>query len=148
MKSEPNEFSIDDLAKYGSEGAPWFGIRNYQARNFMLNEMQINDKILFWHSSCKDVGIYGIARVASLAKPDETQFDSSSIYYDPKSSRDKPRWWCVNISLEAKTNFLSITQLRESSELEDLQVLKRGNRLSITKVTAIQWNLINKLIYK
>lgn len=146
MKSEPSEFSVDDLARCGSKGAPWFGIRNYQVRNFMLHDMRPNDKMLFWHSSCKNVGIYGVGKINSEAYPDITQFDIDSKYFDPKSIESKPRWWCVDVVLEYKTRYLSIGELRNYSDLRDLQVLQKGNRLSITKLSVIQWNLINNLL--
>jgi predicted RNA-binding protein with PUA-like domain len=146
MKSEPSEVSIDDLAKLPKKTVEWFGVRNYQARNFMKNEMQIDDLALFWHSSCKEPGVYGIVKVVTAAHPDNHQFDINSDYYEPKSSRDNPRWWCVDVQLVRKTNYIPIAKLREHKELQNMQVLQRGNRLSITKVTAKEWELISKLL--
>lgn len=147
MKSEPSELSIDSLANMPKQTIEWFGIRNYQARNFMRDEMQVGDRVLFWHSSCKEPGIYGVAEVATAAHIDSTQLKIDSEYYDPKSSPDKPRWWCVDVKLVAKCNYVSIGELRKHIELVDMQVLKKGNRLSITRVTKAEWDFIsNNLI--
>ena len=143
MKSEPSECSIDDLAKLPNKSIEWFGVRNYQARNFMRDEMNEGDLVLFWHSSCKEPGIYGIAKVITKAHPDSTQFDINSEYYDPKSNVNSPRWWCVDVQLVKKTPFVSIEELRKHPELDSMQVLKRGNRLSITKVTEQEMKYIN-----
>jgi len=146
MKSEPSEVSIDDLAKLPKKTVEWFGVRNYQARNFMKNDMQVGDLALFWHSSCKEPGVYGIVKVATAPHPDSHQFDVNSDYYEPKSSKDNPRWWCVDVQLVQKTKYLPIAKLREHKELQDMQVLQKGNRLSITKVTAKEWELISLLL--
>ncbi len=146
MKSEPTEVSIDDLAKMPNQTIEWFGVRNYQARNFMRDLMKKEDLAIFWHSSCKEPGIYGIVEIASFTHPDSTQFSLESEYYDSKSTHDNPRWWCVDVKLVRKTKYVSIEKLRSYPELIDMQVLQRGNRLSVTKVTKKEWNLIEKLL--
>ncbi len=143
MKSEPNELSIYDLEKI--KIVEWFGIRNYQARNFMLKDMQIGDLAFFWHSSCKKPGIYGIIEICNKAHPDSTQFIQDHKYYDPKSSINKPRWWCVDVKFQSISNYIAIEKLRNINELSEMQVLKKGNRLSITKVTKDEWQIINNL---
>ncbi|HWP20727.1 MAG TPA: EVE domain-containing protein [Burkholderiaceae bacterium] len=142
MKSEPDECSIDDLARRPRQTVPWTGVRNYQARNFMRDAMRIGDGVLFYHSSCPEPGIAGIAEVASTAYPDPTQFDPSSPYHDPKSSPEAPRWLLVDVRLVRKTRLLSLKEMRSRPELADLQVLKPGNRLSITPVTPEQWRAV------
>lgn len=140
MKSEPGECSIDDLLAHGTE--PWTGVRNYQARNFMRDDMRVGDGVLFYHSSCAEPGIAGIARVARAAYPDATQFDPQSKYFDPKSSKDHPRWFHVDIQGIQKTALIGIGQLRCHPELADMLILRKGNRLSITPVTPSQWRFI------
>ena len=144
MKSEPSECSIDDLAAAKHHTVPWFGVRNYQARNFMRDQMQIGDGVLFYHSSCPEPGIAGLATVASAPYPDETQFDPASHYHDPKSTRDKPRWSLVDVKLERKTRLLSLAEMRQAPELASMVVLKPGNRLSITPVTPVEWKAVLK----
>jgi predicted RNA-binding protein with PUA-like domain len=144
MKSEPNEASIDHLALAPKKTLPWTGVRNYQARNFMRDGMQIGDGVLFYHSSCPQPGIAGIAKVSSAAYPDPTQFDSTSHYYDPKSSPEKPRWLLVDVHFVKKTPLIPLATLRDHAELADMQVLARGNRLSITPVTEAQWRFITE----
>jgi len=146
MKSEPAEFSIDDLVRAPGNSTPWFGVRNYQARNFMRDAMRVGDGVLFYHSSCEVPGIAGLARVASGPYPDETQFDRKSPYFDPKSTREEPRWLLVDVKLERKTRLLSLDELRGRADLADMAVLRRGNRLSITPVTAGEWKIITKLL--
>ena len=146
MKSEPNEASIDHLALAPKKTLPWTGVRNYQARNFMRDGMQIGDGVLFYHSSCPQPGIAGIAKVSSAAYPDPTQFDSTSHYYDPKSSPEKPRWLLVDVHFVKKTPLIPLATLRDHAELADMQVLARGNRLSITPVTQAQWRFITELL--
>lgn len=146
MKSEPSEVSIDDLATMPNKMVDWFGVRNYQARNFMRDEMNVGDLALFWHSSCAEPGIYGIVKIATKAHPDIFQFDSTNKYYDPTASHDNPRWWCVDVQLVKKVSYISIAELRTYTELAGMQVLKKGNRLSITKVTPAEWQFIDKLI--
>jgi len=144
MKSEPAEFSIDDLVKAPRKTTPWFGVRNYQARNFMRDVMQVGDGVLFYHSSCGVPGIAGVARVASKPYPDESQFDRKSEYYDAKSKREDPRWMLVDVALERKTRLMPLEELRTYPELAGMVVLKRGNRLSITPVTEREWKFILK----
>jgi predicted RNA-binding protein with PUA-like domain len=146
MKSEPSECSIDDLAKAPRNTVPWVGVRNYQARNFMRDEMQPGDGVLFYHSSCPEPGITGLAEVASTAYPDATQFDPQSHYFDAKSAAETPRWVHVDVKLVRKTRLLPLAEMREAPTLASLQVLKRGNRLSITPVTADEWREVLKLL--
>jgi len=147
MKSEPDEFGIDDLAKSPRQTAPWTGVRNFTARNFMRHDMQIGDPIFFWHSSTDPIGIAGIAEVASAPHVDATQFDPKSDYYDERSKRDKPRWWCVDVKFVRKTPFVPMDELRKHKALADMIVLRRGNRLSITPVEPAEWGYIeNKLL--
>ncbi len=142
MKSEPAECSIDDLARAPGQRVPWTGVRNHQARNFMRDAMRIGDGVLFYHSSCAEPGIAGLAEVASGAYPDATQFDPASPYHDPKSDPAAPRWVNVDVRLVRKTRLLSLREMRARPELADLQVLRRGNRLSITPVTPAQWDAV------
>jgi len=144
MKSEPDEFSIDDLAKAPKQSTPWFGVRNYQARNFMRDHMRVGDGVLFYHSSCPEPGIAGIAQVASAPYPDATQFDSRSEYYDAASKREAPRWMLVDVKLVKKTPLLALDEMRAMPALEDMVTLRRGNRLSITPVTAAEWKAVLK----
>lgn len=142
MKSEPDEFSIDDLVAAPQQSTPWFGVRNYQARNFMRDGMKLGDRVLFYHSSCPEPGIAGLAEVASHAYPDETQFDKKSDYYDAKATREEPRWLNVDVKLVKKTRLVHLAELREHPELADMVILRRGNRLSITPVTPAEWKFI------
>jgi predicted RNA-binding protein with PUA-like domain len=144
MKSEPDEASIDDLANAPARTLPWTGVRNYQARNFMRDTMRIGDGVLFYHSSCPEPGIAGIAEVVSTAYPDPTQFDAKSPYYDPKSKPEEPRWMLVDVKFVKKTPLISLAELRTHPELADMRVLAKGNRLSITPVTEAQWRFITK----
>jgi predicted RNA-binding protein with PUA-like domain len=145
MKSEPDEFSIDDLVRARSQTTPWVGVRNYQARNFMRDDMRIGDRAFFYHSSCAEPGIAGIVEIARLAYPDETQFDPKSPYYDAKAARDAPRWLHVDVKLVRKTKLVTLPMLRAARGLEDMVVLRRGNRLSITPVTPAEWKIVEKL---
>ena len=142
MKSEPDEFSIDDLEKAPKQSTPWFGVRNYQARNFMRDQMKVGDGVLFYHSSCPQPGIAGIAKVASKAYPDASQFDRKSDYYDPKSKREEPRWLNVDVKLTSKTRLMPLEEMRRYPELAGMRTLRPGNRLSITPVTEAEWNFI------
>jgi predicted RNA-binding protein with PUA-like domain len=144
MKSEPDEFGIDDLAKAPRQTAPWTGVRNFTARNFMLRDMQIGDPVLFWHSSCEPPGVAGLAEVASAPHVDATQFDPKSDYYDERSKREKPRWHCVDVRFVRKTPFVPLAELRRHKALADMVVLRRGNRLSITPVEPAEWDFITK----
>jgi predicted RNA-binding protein with PUA-like domain len=148
MKSEPDEFSIDDLARAPRRSTAWFGVRNYQARNFMRDQMQIGDRVLFYHSSCAQPGIAGLAEVCSSAYPDETQFDRNSKYYDAKATRDKPRWVNVEVKLVKKTRLLGLAELREHKELAGMRLLARGNRLSITPIDPHEWKFITTKLLK
>jgi len=144
MKSEPEAYSIDMLAR--DKTAPWTGVRNYQARNFMRDQMAKGDKVLFYHSSCDEPGIVGIAEVCKLAYPDETQFDRKSDYFDPKATRDNPRWLHVDVKFVKKTRVISLDELRTHKALANMRVLARGNRLSITPVDPAEWEYINKIL--
>ncbi len=146
MKSEPSECSIDDLVNAPSQTVPWVGVRNYQARNFMRDAMRVGDAVFFYHSSCAEPGIAGLALVASDAYPDPTQFDAQSIYFDPKSPRAEPRWLLVDVKLARKTRLLSLTEMRSEPLLATMQVLRRGNRLSITPVTVEEERAVMKML--
>ena len=146
MKSEPDECSIDDALTAPDATVPWTGVRNYQARNFMRDDMRVGDGVLFYHSSCAEPGIVGIARVASGAKPDPTQFDPHSPYFDAKSQPEAPRWQLVDVQALRKTRVLGLAEMRSVPELAEMQVLKRGNRLSITPVTPQEWQVIDCLL--
>ena len=142
MKSEPAEASIDDLARAPQQTLPWTGVRNYQARNFMRDQMQPGDGVLFYHSSCAEPGIAGLARVVGRLQPDTTQFDAASPYFDPKATPAKPRWLQLDVALVRKTRLLSLTEMRAAPELATMQVLRRGNRLSITPVSDAEWQAV------
>lgn len=142
MKSEPTDVSIDDLAAMPNQTIDWYGIRNYQARNFMRDQMSIGDGVLFYHSNCETPGIVGIAEVASLAYPDRFQFVEGHKYFDVKSTPESPRWVNVDVKLVFKTRILSLKEMREMPELANLRILQRGNRLSITPVDPKDWEFI------
>jgi len=142
MKSEPAECSIDDALAAPKSITPWSGVRNYQARNFMRDRMRIGDGVLFYHSSCAQPGIAGIAAVASAPYPDPTQFDRKSPYHDPKSRRDAPRWVCVDVRALRKTRLMPLQEMHAQPALGKMWALRPGNRLSITPVTAPEWKLI------
>ena len=146
MKSEPAECSIDDALAAKDATVPWTGVRNYQARNFMRDDMQVGDGVLFYHSSCPEPGIAGVAEVASTTRTDPTQFDVRSPYFDPKSDPDKPRWLLLDVKALRKTRLLSLAELREHAELAQMKVLQRGNRLSITEVDEGDWKRVLKLL--
>lgn len=148
MKSEADEFSIDDLARAPRRSTAWFGVRNYQARNFMRDQMQIGDAVLFYHSSCAQPGIAGLAEVCAKAYPDETQFDRNSKYYDAKATRDNPRWVNVEVKFVKKTRLLGLAELREHKELAGMRLLARGNRLSITPLDPDEWKFITTKLLK
>ncbi len=145
MKSEPSEVSIDDVLAMPKSIVAWFGVRNYQSRNFMRDQMQVGDPVLFYHSSCPEPGIAGLAEVASTSYPDDTQFDPKSPYFDPKSTREAPRWLLVDVRAKKKTWLISLAQMREHPALARMRVLQRGNRLSITPVTASEYAAILQL---
>jgi len=141
MKSEPDAYSIDDLERDGME--PWDGIRNYQARNFIRDDMRIGDRVLFYHSSCAVPAVVGIAKVASEAYPDPTQFDPRSRYYDPKSSEEEPRWLLVDIAFERKLRRpIPLTELKDHPGLADFRLTMRGNRLSVFPVDEAHWDIV------
>jgi predicted RNA-binding protein with PUA-like domain len=146
MKSEPGDVSIDDLAGFPNQTVDWYGVRNYQARNFMRDQMQPGDGVLFYHSNCAEPGIAGIAEVSCLAYPDRLQFVEGHKYYDPKATQENPRWFNVDVKLVRKTRLLSLKEMRETPELESLRILQRGNRLSITPVDPREWNFIMQLL--
>jgi len=146
MKSEPDECSIDDALAAPGQTVPWTGVRNHQARNFMRDAMRVGDGVLFYHSSCAEPGIAGIARVASAAHADPTQFDPGSAYFDPTARPDSPRWLLVDVQALRKTRLLGLAELRGVPALADMLVLRRGNRLSITPVTPGQWQAIERLL--
>jgi len=148
MKSEPDECSVDDVLAMPGGKVPWFGVRNYQARNFMRDRMVPGDGVLFYHSSCPAPGIAGLAEVVSAPYPDETQFDPASPYYDAKATRGSPRWIVVDVKVLRKTRLVGLDELRAHPELSGMIVLKRGNRLSITPVTEAQWRFIVERLLK
>ena len=144
MKSEPDECSIDDALAAPGATVPWTGVRNYQARNFMRDTMRIGDGVLFYHSSCPEPGIVGLARVASAPYADPTQFDPDSPYFDPASRRDAPRWQLVDVQALRKTPLLGLPALRADPALDGMLLLQRGSRLSITPVSEAHWRHITK----
>lgn len=144
IKSEPDVFSIDDLKKSGP--SLWTGIRNYQARNFMMNEMKVGDLILYYHSNAEPSGVAGIAEVAKLAEPDPTQFDKKDEYFDPKAKKEKPTWFCVQVKYVSKfKKFVPLEELKKSSALADMMVIKKGQRLSIQPVTEKEFETVKKM---
>jgi predicted RNA-binding protein with PUA-like domain len=144
MKSEPDECSIDDVLAAPGKKTPWSGVRNYQARNFMRDGMKVGDGVLFYHSSCPEPGIAGLAEVASAAYPDATQFDPKSDYYDAASARDNPRWVNVDVRAVRKIRLVPLAELRKHKALAKMVLLRPGNRLSITPVTAAEWRYITE----
>jgi predicted RNA-binding protein with PUA-like domain len=148
MKSEPGEMSIDDLARLPKKTTPWFGVRNYLARNYMRDEMRVGDRAFFYHSSCPEPGIAGIVEVSAPAYPDATQFQRKSPYFDPKATRETPRWFNVDVKFVSRTRLVSLAELRAQPELADMVVLQRGNRLSITPVDAADWEFVVRLAKK
>lgn len=141
MKSEPEEFSIDALAKKKKE--PWNGVRNYQARNFMRDDMKVGDGVLFYHSNCEVPGVVGLAEIVSDAYPDPTQFDPKSDYYDAGSKREEPRWLLVEVGYKRKLKrTITLAELKEKPALEDFALVKKGNRLSVMPVSKKEWDLI------
>ena len=145
MKSEPEECSVEDVLAAKNSTVPWVGVRNYQARNFMRDNMQVGDGVLFYHSSCDQPGIVGIAHVASAAYPDPTQFDPNSPYHDAKSKPEEPRWLLVDVQVLKKIPNITLPALRARPELADMLLLKKGNRLSITPVEPRHWKVIIKI---
>ena len=148
FKSEPDTFSIDALAAAPSRRTHWDGVRNYQARNMMRDEMRRGDRGFFYHSSCAEPGIQGIVEVASAPHPDHTAFDSTSRYFDADSDPAQPRWYMVDVKLVRKlARPVTLTELKRHADgkLRDMLILRRGNRLSITPVTADEWKFILSL---
>ncbi len=146
MKSEPDVFSFSDLKSRPKKTEPWNGVRNYQARNFMRDEMKVGDLILFYHSSCEIPGVAGIARVSSTPYPDATQFDKKSEYYDAKATSENPRWILIDVSYERDLkNHVSLDEIRKHPELSPMRLLQKGNRLSILPVSKEEFNFIVKL---
>ncbi|MBT8082950.1 MAG: EVE domain-containing protein [Gammaproteobacteria bacterium] len=144
MKSEPDAYSIDDLERDGRE--PWDGIRNYQARNMMRDDMKIGDEVFFYHSNCKEPGIVGIMKVASEPYPDPTQFDRKSNYYDPKSPRDDPRWCLVDVEFVRKLGrTITLSEIKAARGLDGLILTRKGNRLSIMPIEKKHWNKLLSL---
>ena len=146
MKSEPDECSIDHALAALGQTVVWTGVRNYQARNFMRDLMQVGDPVLFYHSSCAEPGIAGLAEVASRTYPDPSQFDPASPYYDEKSTPEQPRWLALDIRALRKTRLLTLPVLRAQGLLAGMQLLKRGNRLSITQISEVEWQTILALL--
>jgi predicted RNA-binding protein with PUA-like domain len=144
LKSEPSTYGIDHLKKDGTTA--WTGVRNYQARNFMRDEMRAGDRAFFYHSSCEVPGIAGIAEIRGAAYPDETQFDRKSPQYDGAATRDEPRWFNVDVKFVKKTRTVTLDELRGRKELKDMVILRRGNRLSITPVTKAEWDCVVRMI--
>jgi len=146
MKSEPSVFGIDDLARCKRQAEPWDGVRNYQARNMMRDEIKVGDGAFFYHSNCKVPGIVGIMRVVRAGYPDPTAFDTKHRYYDPKSNAENPRWYLVDVQLERRfAETIALSELRRHARLAPMKILQKGNRLSITPVTPAQWKFILKL---
>tara|TARA_B100000927_G_scaffold224387_1_gene184162 strand:+ start:565 stop:1005 length:441 start_codon:yes stop_codon:yes gene_type:complete len=144
MKNEPDDYSIDDLKRDKIE--PWDGIRNYQVRNMIRDEMKKGDLAFFYHSNCDVPGIYGLMVINSEAYTDHTAFDKKAKYYDPKSNKEKPTWLMVDVKYKRKLkSVISLTELKNYKELSEMRVVQRGNRLSITKVNKKDWDFILKL---
>jgi predicted RNA-binding protein with PUA-like domain len=144
MKSEPDTYGIDDLAR--DKRTRWDGIRNYQARNMIRDDMRPGDRAFFYHSSCEVPAVVGVMKIASDAYPDPTQFDRKSKYYDPKSTKDRPRWFVVDVEFESKlARPVTLAEVREKKSLGDFRLIKRGNRLSVFPVSAKHWNIVQKL---
>ena len=146
MKSEPDEVSFDDVLAEPKQTTAWFGVRNYQARNFMRDGMQVGDGVLFYHSSCAEPGVAGIAEIVSGPYPDASQFDKGGKYFDPKATPEQPRWVSIDVHAVKQGRYLPLSEMRTMPELEDMVLLQKGSRLSITPVTAAQWKAILKRI--
>ena len=142
MKSEPTDCSVDDVLAMPRQSVAWYGVRNYQARNFMRDQMHVGDKVFFYHSNCAEPGIVGLAEVARLAYPDETQFDPQSKYFDAKATSENPRWMNVDVRVTKKTRLVGLGELRAHPELAHLRILQRGNRLSITPLDPAEWRFV------
>lgn len=142
LKSEPSEFGVDDLARSPKQTAPWTGIRNYQARNFLRDESSVGDLAFFYHSSCPQPGIAGLMKIAGKAYADPTQFDPDGPYFDPKATPEKPRWSAVDVKLVEKTRLLGLDELRGIAALSGMRLLARGNRLSVMPVSPDEFETI------
>lgn len=143
MKSEPETFSIDDLKNRPTKTESWDGVRNYQARNMMRDQMQIKDQIFFYHSNCKEPGIVGIVEVVKTAHPDHTALDPKSKYYDPKASKDNPRWFMVDVKFKKKFHdIIALTDLKNNKDLKNMALVRNGNRLSVMPVSEQEWHSI------
>jgi len=148
MKSEPSVVGIDHVLAMPHQTVDWWGVRNYQARNFMRDQMQVGDGVFFYHSSCPEPGIAGLAEVAKRAYPDRLQFDPDSHYFDPKATPENPRWVNVDVRVTKKTRLIGLDELKTHPELEHMRALQRGNRLSITPVDPVEWTFIVKRLLK
>ncbi len=146
MKSEPDEVSIDDVMAAPGQTVAWFGVRNYQARNFMRDTMKVGDGVLFYHSSCPEPGVAGIAEVVSTPYPDQSQFEQDGKYFDPKATQEQPRWVSVDVRGIEKIPLLPLAAMRAMPELAEMVLLQKGSRLSISPVTPGQWRAILKHI--
>jgi predicted RNA-binding protein with PUA-like domain len=146
MKSEPDEVSFDDVLAAPGRITAWFGVRNYQARNFMRDAMKVGDGVLFYHSSCAVPGVAGIAEVASGPYPDASQFDPASNYFDPKATLETPRWISVDVRAVEQGRYVTLAELRATPELEDMVLLQKGSRLSISPVTKGEWDAVLRLM--
>jgi predicted RNA-binding protein with PUA-like domain len=146
MKSEPDEVSYDDVLASPNRTTAWFGVRNYQARNFMRDQMQPGDGILFYHSSCAVPGVAGIAEVVGAPYPDESQFDPASKYFDPKATREQPRWISIDVRAVEQGRYLTLTEMRTVPELGDMVLLRKGSRLSVSPVTPGEWEAVLRLV--
>jgi predicted RNA-binding protein with PUA-like domain len=148
MKTEPAVMSIDDVLALPQQTVDWWGVRNYQARNFMRDQMKLGDGVLFYHSSCPLPGIAGLAEVVQLAYPDRTQYDPESHYFDPKSTPENPRWVNVDVRVVEKTRLVGLDELRAHPQLAHMRALQKGNRLSITPVDPAEWEFITNALMK
>lgn len=146
MKSEPSDVSIDDLAALPNQTIAWYGVRNYQARNFMRDQMQPGDQAFFYHSSCAEPGIVGLVEISKRAYPDQTQFDPANKYFDPKATQENPRWFNVEVKLVRKTRLVGLKELRDHPQLASMRILQKGNRLSITPVDPREWQVIMEML--
>ena len=146
IKSEPTTYGIDQMAR--EKTTSWGGVRNFQARNFMRNDMKVGDQAFFYHSNCEEPGIVGIVEVSAPAHPDDTQFDKKSHYYDAASKKENPRWYNVDFKFVKKTPLVSLAEMRKHKKLENMRLLKPGNRLSITPVEADEWKYITEKLMK
>jgi predicted RNA-binding protein with PUA-like domain len=148
MKSEPSVVGIDHVLAMKNQTVDWWGVRNYQARNFMRDQMRVGDKVFFYHSSCPEPGIAGLAEVAANAYPDRTQFDSKSPYFDAKSTQENPRWVNVDVRIVKKTRLVALDELRAHPQLANMRILQKGNRLSITPIDPAEWKFIVEKLMK